>query len=656
MEQYIDQPWYRMLSSAKKINYNINYLSSVKQLQENQVLAYVMRSLDILEQSDETEKIKSIVRTVLQWSEVARAGTAEQRGEWLEKGYDLYSHNNGSADIYREWNTRNFNKDVYHLIRRRATIGQIIQGEVPYDFARELHDELSFDKDTLKRVIDLMEKCVIGAVRPGLYEQVKPQIENIIQDIINGNFKTIKYSDKDYIVSRLEKLHKNLTEDTYDYLDDKKTREIFGRILSRGLWYFDAAMNDFTNAEIMKIFQMIEMSPDFESAKNISFARLMNSIYRDQKGVKVINLFKKRIMEQFLAGWTTPGKANKHIQVDIVIQNDTLLFDFKFSQAATKLIEFCETVYDDETYNKAIFMLYDLFEFRRDDYDRFYNEEKYLATMDSGLSNKSVLLNYITGNSVLDVGPGGGSLIDLITEQMPDKAVFGIDLSENVVRTLVKKKSDQNKTWNIIKGNALELDKHLIPGSIDTIIYSSIIHELYSYIETDGKKFNLDTVKNAIDSAYDVLPIGGRVIVRDGIKTEPENQYRIIEFKNPSDIEILKNYCKDFRGRDVTFESAGPNRVKMLVNDAMEFLYTYTWGPDSYALEVKEQFGYFTPTGWTEFVNDKFKDKFRIIELKHFLQDGYEENILPKIGFFNEDGTTARLPDSTCILVMEKIG
>ena len=97
--------------------------------------------------------------------------------------------------------------------------------------------------------------------------------------------------------------------------------------------------------------------------------------------------------------------------------------------------------------------------------------------------------------------------------------------------------------------------------------------------------------------------------------TEPKDQYRLIEFKDVRDIEILKRYCNDFKGRVVNFEQVGENTVKMLVNDAMEFLYTYTWGEQSYPLEVNEQFGYFTLSEYVEFIKENLPGA-KIIESK----------------------------------------
>jgi len=87
----------------------------------------------------------------------------------------------------------------------------------------------------------------------------------------------------------------------------------------------------------------------------------------------------------------------------------------------------------------------------------------------------------------------------------------------------------------------------------------------------------------------------------------------------------------------------------------MEFLYTYTWGEKSYVHEVNEQFGYFTPSGFKEFIFSVLGKEAKIIEFKHFLQDGYTIALSQKIEFFDTYRNPARLPDSTCIVVIEKI-
>jgi SAM-dependent methyltransferase len=393
---------------------------------------------------------------------------------------------------------------------------------------------------------------------------------------------------------------------------------------------------------------------------NLSFESLMHNIYLDYKDKKEINIYKKRIIESYLKSISFNNiinnniSPNPHITYVLRKNNGTLEFTFNFSIEARKLIEFCEVALtSDVLYQKATYMLYDLFGFRRDSYDRFYNELNYLNTMNSGKNEKSIILDYIVGRKVLDVGPGGGVLLDLIENKNKDYDIWGIDLSQNVIDKLNEKKSSENHKWNIVKGDALNLTKYFKKEDMDTIIYSSIIHELYSYISYDGKKFNKETIKKSLQEAYEILKVGGRIIIRDGIMTSPKTDYRLIEFKNIDDINILNRYCNDFKGRKVTYEVINENTVKMLVNDAMEFLYTYTWGEQSYPLEVQEQFGYFTLNEYIDFIKENLKNS-KIIEAKSFLQEGYEKNLLNRISIFDENRNVVKLPDSTSLIVIEK--
>ena len=43
-------------------------------------------------------------------------------------------------------------------------------------------------------------------------------------------------------------------------------------------------------------------------------------------------------------------------------------------------------------------------------------------------------------------------MLDMIEEETEDKRIYGIDISENVIDTLKKKKQDEGRSWNVIKG------------------------------------------------------------------------------------------------------------------------------------------------------------------------------------------------------------
>lgn len=658
-EKHSDEKWVSYLYNTVEKKYNVNNVTSLRQITKHSVMNYVIKTLQILDEINCEQPIPEDIlywcEETLKWSEVSKTGSKKDRAEWKAKGYDLYCHNIGSYQIYSEDNS---DEIVSVLIKTHGLIGQYVKGEITLESNKELYDLLVTNKiayEKLRETLIILNRCIVEALSTQLYESVAVKLQETIDRVLAGEF-----DEKENIIERFRKLNKSLKPDDEIYIEglSSEVKELLKNIFGQmELWYFDSACFDFTIEEQIKILLLSYKSAK-SYAKHISFEKLMHSLYLDYKNKKEVNIYKKRIIETYLKEVGMQDivenniTLNPHIKYTVHIVNQVIIFNFSFSKQARKLIEFCEVAgTSNSLYQKATFMLYDLFGFRRDAYDRFYNEIDYLNTMNSSLKQKAIILKYIVGRKVLDVGPGGGALMDLIEKTTPDKDIYGIDLSQNVVEKLYQKKVAESHAWNIVKGDALHLSDYF--KDMDTIIYSSIIHELYSYIEYNGKKFNKETIAAALKEAYKALKPHGRIIIRDGIMTSPKDMYRLIEFKNPQDIEILNRYCNDFEGRKVTYEVIDKNIVKMLVNDAMEFLYTYTWGEQSYALEVKEQFGYFTLEEYVDFIKQNLPGA-KIIESKAFLQEGYEENLLSKISIYDEYHKVTSLPDSTSILVIEK--
>ncbi len=660
-KNYKDELWLNYLYNTKEKNYNILNVKSIKEINKHSVLNYVKKTLEILNDINNREildkEILYLIEETLKWSEVAKTGSKKDRKRWLEKKYDLFCHNIGSSEIYNETND---NIIVSTLIKTHGLIGQYIKGEVNFSKNLSLYELIknnNISKENLRKVLQVLNRCIIEAVSKDLYIEIESFVNEIIEDILNN-----KNSKKFDFKIKLQRLNRNLSQSDIDYinkLDLIYTTKIQNLFDNFELWYYDGVLKEFNICDQIKILLYInENKPT--NTEYLTFESFMHNMYLDYKNKREINIYKKRIIEDFLKNISLEDivnhniNPNPHIDFNIKKVNKTLIFNFRFSIQAKKLIEFCEVAcISNSLYQKATYMLYDLFGFRKDAYDRFYNEIDYLNTMNNSLNQKAIILDYIVGNSVLDVGPGGGALLDLIEKKIPNSDIKGIDLSENVINELTKKKLKEGHMWNIIKGDALNLTKYFANNSIDTIIFSSIIHELYSYISYNGKKFNKDIIKVALNEAYSILSINGRIIIRDGIMSSPVNSYRIIEFNDKEDIKKLDRYINDFKGRKITYEKISDNKVKMLINDAMEFLYTYTWGEESYPLEVQEQFGYFTLDEYITFIKENLPNA-KIIESKSYLQKGYEENLLPKINFYDEDMNVVSLPDSTSIIVIEK--
>lgn len=667
------EKWLMYLALTTERNINLERIYSLEETRNNYVLNYVEKTLKHLSSLNFKEYHNHILEETLKWSEVAKSGLKHQRDQWIKKGYNLFAHNIGSAQIYYENSMEadiEVKQIVHDLIMTHGLIGQYIRGEIPLGDNKPLYRLVADNKLTamdLKEILRALNFCIIAAVDESIWQNIKQQVEGIIDIVVAGCFdKQYEFKDKIRRLRQVSSQHgENFEAEFERILSDSRLILRMARLLDKAdLWYVEAAMYDFSFEEFVKVFLIIEYEVDYEKIKHISFERFMKGLYYQHEGKKRVNIYKKRIIEKYLSEITMEDilegrfKENLHVAHEISYHEDvedTMFFSFKFSDAGAKLIDFCiEAEKSDILYESAIILLFDLFELRKDKYDRFYEEESYLQTMNQTIDYKKVILDYITGNSIIDIGPGGGALMDLIAEKYPHKKVLGVDIAQNVLDSLRKKKQLENRSWDVLYGDALNLSQCIEKGAVDTIIFCSILHELFSYIEYKGRKFNHDTLAAAFKSAFEVLPYGGRIIIRDGIMTEPAEQKRIIKFLSEEGMEFLARYASDFKGREIGYTIVGQNEVLMPVNDAMEFLYTYTWGEKSYVHEVNEQFGYFTPSGFREFIMTVLGTRAKIVEFKHYLQEGYTIALSQKIEFFDEKRNPIRLPDSTCIVVIEK--
>ncbi len=668
------EKWLKFLALTSEWNVNLERVSSLEERNNNYVLGYVEKTLKALDSLNLSQYRLHLTEEALKWSEVSKSGLLHQRKRWMEENINLYAHNIGSAQIYLEESSETDTDTkwiIYNLILTHGLIGQYIRGEVPLMDNRPLYELVKSRKISvpeLREVLKALNYCIVSAVDEGIWRDISGQTDEIIGLIINGQFH-IQYNIKDRI-RRLRtvsiKNGENFDLEFHKFFSDQRIADRMAGLLEKAdLWYVEAALFDFTLEEFLKIFLFLAQDTNLDQTKHISFEWLMKNIYYQHEGRKRVNIYKKRIIEKYLSEITIENilegsyKESLHVAHEVSFQDnldDTVFFNFRFSEAGSKLIDFCmEAEKSDILYERAIILLFDLFGLRKDKYDRFYEEESYLQTMNQTIDYKKAILDYIKGSSIIDIGPGGGALMDLIEERYPENKVLGVDIAQNVLDSLKRKKQLENRKWNVLYGDALNLGRYIDKGSVDTIIFCSILHELFSYIEYKGKKFNHDTLAAAFKSAFEVLPPGGRIIIRDGIMTEPAEQKRIIRFLSEEGMQFLERYAKDFKGREISYTVVGQNEVRMPVNDAMEFLYTYTWGEKSYVHEVNEQFGYFTPGSFKKFIKAVLGDEAGIIEFKHFLQEGYTVALSQKILFYDENRNPIRLPDSTYIAVIEKI-
>lgn len=670
------EPWLLYLVLTGERNINLERVGSLAERESRYVLDYVERSLRILHTHPLAAKSLWLAEEALKWAEVAKTGRPHHRKLWRAKGVNLFVHNLGSAQIYREHAAQTGGADarerevIETLIATHGLVGQYIRGEVTLHANRplyELAEKNTLPAAELEPLLLALNHAVIGAVDEGLWEQVKDEAAVVIAQIVQGRF-----AESHSLAERLRRMRRVARQSGEDFdqefaafrKEEAAAAKVEALLQDAELWYVEAAWFDFSFSEFMKALVLVAGAADGHTIRRISFQPLMEDLYYQHDGRKRINIYMKRILEHYLAAHSFADllegrfQDNPHVAHEVTIHEDladTVFFRFRFSAAAGKLIEFCvEAEKSDVLYERAIVLLFDLFGLRKDAYDRFYEEESYLATMNQSVDAKAVVLDYVVGERVVDIGPGGGALMDLIVERYPAITVLGVDIAQNVLDALTKRQRLENRPWQVQYGDALDLGASFAPGSVDTIIFCSILHELYSYIDYNGRKFNRETLAAALASAYAILPVGGRIIIRDGIMTEPADTSRIIRFHSEEGLRFLERYAADFRGRDIRYTPIGRNEVQLAVNDAMEFLYTYTWGEKSYVHEVNEQFGYFTPSEYLRFIRDTLGDSAAIIESRHYLQEGYAIALSQKISLYDEARQPVRLPDSTCLIVIEK--
>ncbi|MDA1477945.1 class I SAM-dependent methyltransferase [Bacillus changyiensis] len=663
--------WLKYLYLTKKQNVNLERVPSLKKMPSHPVLLYVEKTLHILEKADIPDHEQKIIEEVLVWSEVAKCGQPHQRTEWHKKGFQLAIHNIGSAQIYNakiKSDRTSVEELVYILILTHGLVGQYIRGETQYQQFSPLIDWLERSKRSnlnMERVLYWLNKCIIAAVSLELWQSIEEDVNRVIAQIVK------KERNQEWIFAeRLKRLRKQalyMGEDInfyQQYLKEHAAEEVLHDFFKQvDLWYVESALSSFSFEEFVKIFLLIRHFVNHSSVRQISFEPLMRDIYRDYQGVRHTNIYKKRIIEACLKEMSISDLLQGNVPVNEHVSLSIQPFDhaleiigvtFTFSKAGLKLIEFCQEAEKSPLYERAIVLLYDFFDFRKDSFDRLQNEQAYLSDMNSAEDYKKKIADYAVGEKMLDIGAGGGVMLDLLTERHPKAKVIGIDLSVNVIEGLQKRKVRERKRWEVKQADALDLPEYIEKESVDTIVFSSILHEMFSYIPYEGRKFNDRVIAKALKSAFDVLKPNGRIIIRDGIMTENKQETRRIHFKDSSGMNFFKRYLHDFKGRKIQVLGIEKDAVTLYINDAMEFLYTYTWGEEAYPHEVQEQFGFFTPSEFRASIEKVLGERANILVFEHYLQEGYEEYLSPKVEITDHNGKNVSLPDSTCFIVIEK--
>ena len=664
--------WFEHLLNVPDKQVNVERADTVGSKSGSMVLGYTLRTIEALnnycddknEYELDEEQIECI-KTALKWAETSKGLTKEEFESCFDKDYDYewFPHNYVSELLYSKYCEDHPDYRTKTLIKWHGAIGQIIRGELSIN---EIKNMISDLKDTFKNYDDynyyeemhqiLLEltRSVIYGVSPDLWAKVKREVDlfNLIYSIIDGSITKdyCHYSEK-----RFQKIK-------YDVDTEKITPEIAKKFSKYSFWYPESVLKLLNTDSMLTLLNLIA-EHDTGEITDINFKPIADWLYYDYHGKeKRANVYKLRVLENYLK-----DKSDKNMELVFNVSDNK---KFKYIEVSCKLtpaceafVNFCVTAENenDISYKEAVYLLMDYFKLRRDKFDRLNNEKEYLNTMDNVEgSRKSEIIKYIEGKSVVDVGSGSGVLLDMIEKEHPEIcSIFGTDISSNCLESLNKKKLEEKHRWTVTKHNFVKAPFNV---SVDNIVFSSILHEIYSYTRIDGKKFQIESVKRALKNAYDSLNPGGRIIIRDGVKTENVNNENYILTEYVEVEKAFRKFLKDFKG-DIDNSS----RIHILkgcrnmlgyyliqaddINLLREFACTYTWGKDSYAIEIQEQFGYFT---LKEYVEELKNIGFKIKVAEEYLEKGYPEHLKSKLEFVDEDENPVKFPNTNLIIVATK--
>ncbi len=281
------------------------------------------------------------------------------------------------------------------------------------------------------------------------------------------------------------------------------------------------------------------------------------------------------------------------------------------------------------------------------------NYLRYLKRMtDSMKVSTKGLIPFLTKDDkrILDVGCGSGFMLEALEMSNPKAELTGVDLNLEAIRRLEL----LNKPWKLYHSDYLDFKGH----DYDSVIFSSILHEISSYNSDLDKRFTSEPIRESIVKTNEILRDGGSIIIRDGLMVPNRdlNNQVLLSFNDPKEAEWLYRFQKEFRGfdkTDVNCDILNSYQNEYLVSEAFlkEFLYTYTWGPESYHREINERFGILERNEWIRLLEENGFMIDNVIESS----EEYEKHLRDKVAITNIFGDKYIYPSMTILIKANKV-
>jgi SAM-dependent methyltransferase len=322
------------------------------------------------------------------------------------------------------------------------------------------------------------------------------------------------------------------------------------------------------------------------------------------------------------------------------------------------------------------------------------NMSEYYIQMDISMKEKidSIINNIKIINTdeelvIYDIGTGTGnlliSLFIILKDQYPDLNLFmvGIDLMDTSIRTAIENANKNDVTKQALAdghiifhiSNATKINNEILPKA-DYIIYSSIIHEIYSYTEQIDSNYvcseikRIQSVEKAFKQAYKLLKPKGKVIIRDFIRPDMSNEIINVAFKKSKYQDIcftFQKFIDDHQKQSrhyFLFTLAYPSCQTLECDDHeylvyqtnIQTLYEFLYRKDyknNWEVELNERYGFWTETGISTLLTT---GGFKIDLLQKYHNSWIMKNRLKNIYVYDKTGYIG-IPYYQTLVVATKI-
>lgn len=678
---------------------------------------------------------RALVTIVLLFADVSKGGTREQRVAWEKRlGVDGTVHNEDSAVILDDVFRRVLSKAPLSddgqlasaarvLCAATGLVGMRVRGEVSRDALAPLHDFFrglrrpnpehvlrEGETDRLAAAWSIITRAETAAVRDGLLtaelEAAFAEEERAI--LLTEASIDLKRTPLAERIARMRGgalLQRESIHDVDRVLDALRgvRRVLENRLARAQIWYAEAALGGLSIGAAVRLLlyctgAALRAGMDPSRTWHLDLLGLVREL-REPDGTP--RRYPTRLLEVILESTRYDKLMQGHLAHDEVHPRaegardaaapsadsplltlpstmggeHALRFELRPSREAEALLTLLD-VYETKAlaqFHATLKALSDLYKLRKDDFDRVSNEASYLAAMNGARSDKARMLDFVVPGTIVEVGPGGGVVLELLAEKFRGSRIVGIDSSIAVVEAFRERQGAGEPPYEMIHGDAFRLPELFGEGDVTTVVFCSVLHEIFSYCERGDppRRFQLEAVDEIVAAAFRALGRGGRIVIRDGVM--PAREPRILELLDDRWAAGFRLFARDYEPRKIAFEeldvpsakSGAPQvkaRVKLDAADLFEFLTTFTWGPASYPYEIREQRAVLPRAEYVArllAVCAKACPGSRVREvdvgaLGSYLQPGYPAHVAPYVRITDASGVEVPMPDVNGIWVIEK--